>query len=301
MSLTAPTLAFLHPTLTKISGQPSNTSITLLTREIYTNARTIPSLHGGGAHSHLGMVMSDADYLKLTTIAFTLPSHPGANPIYPSGATSAQIQESIRAFNSILSKISLATTVREELKKQLLLAVDQLYLATLEDAIFGFATVTVADMLVHLSTTNGMLTRSDLEKNWASITSLWNPNEPIKLLWEHLREVCCIAMDGNNPISDTAAIDLTHLLFESTGMFAHACDNWLTQAAANHTYTEFQSTFTVANKECLWRLTASQAGFHSANVAAMFPAGSAPTPAPLAPIATPSMATANDGTQVFYC
>ncbi len=114
----------------------------------------------------------------------------------------------------------------------------------------------------------------------ASIASLWNPNEPIKLLWECLCEVCCIATDGNDPILDTAAIDLTHLLFESTGVFAHACDNWLTWATTNRTYTEFQSAFTVANKECLQYLTTSQAGFHSANAAATFPAGSAPTPAP---------------------
>jgi len=42
MSSTAPTFVFPHPTLTKIIGQPSNTSITLLTREIYTNAHTTP-------------------------------------------------------------------------------------------------------------------------------------------------------------------------------------------------------------------------------------------------------------------
>jgi len=47
MSSTAPTLAFPHLALTKIIGQPTNTSITLLTREIYANARTIPSLQGG--------------------------------------------------------------------------------------------------------------------------------------------------------------------------------------------------------------------------------------------------------------
>ncbi len=133
MSSTAPTLAFLHPALTKISGQPSNTSITLLTREIYANAHAIPSLCGGGAHGHLGMVMSDAAYQLISTVAFTLPNHPGTNSNHPTGATSAQIQESIRAFNSILLELSLATTIHEELKKQLILAVDQLYLAALED------------------------------------------------------------------------------------------------------------------------------------------------------------------------
>ena len=280
MSSTAPTLAFPHPVLTKIIGQPSNTSITVLTREIYANAHAIPSLRGGGAHGHLGMVMSDAAYQLLTTVAFTLPNHPGANPNHPSGATSTQIQESIRAFNSVISELSLATTICEELKKQLILAVDQLYLAALKDPIFGFATVTVIDMINHLSTTYGTLTCSDFEKNWASISSLWTPNEPIELLWERLREVCCIATAGNDTISDTAAINLTHLLFESTGVFTHACDNWLTLAAANCTFTEFQSTFTAANKEHLQCLTTSKAEFHSANAAATVPLASATTHAP---------------------
>jgi len=84
MSSTSHTLAFLHPILTKIIGQPSNTSITLLTREIYANAHSIPSLCGGGAHGHLGMFMSNAAYQLLTNVAFTLPNHPGTNPNHPS-------------------------------------------------------------------------------------------------------------------------------------------------------------------------------------------------------------------------
>jgi len=189
MSSTAPTLAFLHPALTTIIDQPTNTSITLLTREIYANACTSRLLQGGGAHGHLGTMMDATEYLQLATIAFALPAHPGTNPNHPTSATSVQIQESIRAFNSLLAEHSLTITVRKELKKQLLLAIDQLYLVALEDATFGFANVTVAEMLTHLNTTYGTLTCSDLEKNRASISTLWNLNEPIKLLWEHLREV----------------------------------------------------------------------------------------------------------------
>jgi len=189
MSSTIPTLALPYPILTKIIGQPTNTSITLLTKEIYANALTIPSLRGGGAHGHLGFVMDATAYQQHSATAFALPAHPGANPNHPTGATSAQIQESIHAFNSLLAEHSLAITVREELKKQLLLAVDRLYLAALEDAIFGFANVTVADMLTHLNTTYGTLSCSDLEKNRASIRTLWTPTEPIELLWERLREV----------------------------------------------------------------------------------------------------------------
>jgi len=301
MSLTAPTLAFPHPTLTKIIGQPTYTSITLLTREIYANASTIPSLRGGGAHGHLGTVMDAAAYLQLTTVAFALPAHPGTNPNHPTGTTSAQIQESICAFNSLLTEHALATTIHKELKKQLLIAVDRLYLITLKDATFGFANVMVAKMLTHLNTTYGTLTCSDLEKNWASISMLWTPNEPIELLWEHLREVQCIATAGTDPISDAITINLIHLLFKATGMFSHVCDTWLTHTAATQTMTEFQVVFNAANKECLRRLTTSQASFHSANAITMAAARSVPPPAPLTTVPAHSPVTANDGTQVFYC
>jgi len=316
MSSTIPTLALPYPILTKIIGQPTNTSITLLTKEIYANALTIPSLRGGGAHGHLGFVMDATAYQQHSTTAFALPAHPGATPNHPPGATSAQIQESIRAFNALVAEHSLAITVREELKKQLLLAVDQLYLAALEDPIFGFANVTLAAMLNHLTTTYGTLSCSDLEKNRASIRTLWTPTEPIERLWERLREVRRIATAGADPIADSVAINLTHLLFEATGVFTHACETWLTRPAANKTMTEFQTFFNAANKERLRRLTTSQAGFHSANVTATdtTQAGfhsanatatdktrAATPPAPPVTVTTPGLTTSNDGSQVFYC
>jgi len=301
MSSTVHTLAFPHPALTKIIGKPNNTSITLLTKEIYANARTIPLLRGGGTHGHLGVVMDATAYQQHSTTAFALPAHPGANPNHPTGATSAQIQESIRAFNSLLAEHSLAITVREELKKQLLLTVDQLYLVTLEDAIFGFANVTVADMLTHLNTTYSTITCSDLETNWASIRTLWTPSEPIKLLWDRLREVRRIATASTDPISDAVAINLTHLLFEATGVFSHACDTWPSCTAANRTFTDFQTVFNVANNERLCRLTTSQAGFHSANAITTDKASSASLPAPPTHITTPGPTIANDDAHVFYC
>jgi len=273
----------------------------LLTKEIYANACTIPSLHGGGAHGHLGFVMDATAYQQHSTTAFVLPAHPGTNPNHPTGATSAQIQESIRAFNSLLAGHSLAITVHEELKKQLLLAVDRLYLVALEDAIFGFANVTVADMLTHLNTPYGTITCSNLEKNRASIRTLWTPTEPIELLWDHLRKVRRITTAGTDPISDAIAINLTHLLFEATGVFSHACETWLTRPDATRTFTDFQAVFNAANNERLRRLTTSQAGFHSANVITMDKASSASLPAPPTHVTTPGLTIANDSSHVFYC
>jgi len=208
MSTTSSPFAFLHPILTKMVGPPTNTSIQILAREVLANARAIPSIHGSGAHGHLGLVMQDAAYRLLTgSIPFTLPAHPGNAPTPPAaGANQFEISEQIRLYKATIDELTRAATLRKELKKQILDAIDHLYLTILEDAIFGFSNVSVADMIGHLQTTYGTVTRTDLEKNRASIATLWTPSEPIELLWSRLREVQRIATCGNEPIADAAIV-----------------------------------------------------------------------------------------------
>jgi len=81
-------LTFPHPTLTRIAGTPMNSSIKLLTKEVYTNACAVPSMHGSGVHGHLGLVMPDATYAVITGVNFQLPMHPGPAPQHATGDAS---------------------------------------------------------------------------------------------------------------------------------------------------------------------------------------------------------------------
>jgi len=147
------------------------------------------------------------------------------------------------------------------------------------------------------------VTRTDLEKNQASISMLWTLSEPIELLWDRLREVQRIAAYGNEPISDAAIVELAHLLFESSGVFPHACETWLARgtAANQRSYADFITTFNNANKERLRHQTTSQAGYHSANAATPTPARHTPAPSTPSPSVASGTFTANDGTQLYYC
>ncbi len=69
-------LTFPHPKLTPIVSTPNNTALKHLTKELYANARAIPSTRGGGGHGHLGLIMPAAEYLVVTGVAFQLPAHP---------------------------------------------------------------------------------------------------------------------------------------------------------------------------------------------------------------------------------
>ena len=49
-------LHFQHPSLTKISGDPTYKSLANLEKEIEANGKSVPSTLGGGSQGHLGLV-----------------------------------------------------------------------------------------------------------------------------------------------------------------------------------------------------------------------------------------------------
>jgi len=89
-----------------------------------------------------------------------------------------------------------------------------------------------------------------------------------------------------------------------------ACDTWHIRLTADQMLIEFCTHFTSENKELLYKLTTSQAGFHSANAAiskATKPntiAASLPVPlgVPILPVTpTPVAVVTNNRLHMYYC
>jgi hypothetical protein len=136
---------FPYETLTPIAGKPTNTTIQLLQRQLYTNARAVDSPRGGGTHGHMAMLLSDAEYIARARIPFIIPLHPGAAPDAAVGATAAQIAEAIRAYNQALADVTLYNCLSAALTAQIITAVNASFLSALEDPDFGFSDVTPRD------------------------------------------------------------------------------------------------------------------------------------------------------------
>jgi len=107
----------------------------------------------------------------------------------------------------------------DEIKKQILEAVDCLYLVELNNDTFGFTKVSIADMIAHLCTNCGPLTCSNLEVSCASIAIMWTPDNPIEMLWECLHEVQHISICTRWSIDQCAIHNLTLIMFEMTSVF----------------------------------------------------------------------------------
>lgn len=288
-------LTFPHPTLTPIPTKPTHTTLQLLQRELYANARAIYSTRGGGAHGHLAVIMPPADYLARVGQAFDIPIHPGIAPVHAPNATSAQITETNRQYGAALADHALYQTTGAELKKQIIAAVPNLYLAILSDNEMGYADVSCATMLHHLKTTYGIITTDDLETNRARLSADWLPENPIEDLWIRLRDVQRFAEAGAEPISDTTCLRLTLATLEATGVLTTSIERWRENDESTWTLIAFQSHFTKADKERHRKLTAQAAGYHGTHATTMT------TPLPSTHNASNPFSVRVDNCTMYYC
>jgi hypothetical protein len=56
-----------NPILPKIDNEPNFEDIQIKTRLLNANAISIPSMAGGGAHGHLGIIMTQVEYAAIST------------------------------------------------------------------------------------------------------------------------------------------------------------------------------------------------------------------------------------------
>ena len=118
-------LSYPHPTLTPIEGKPTALTLRGLRREIYANARNIPSVANGNRGLH-GAIMPPAEYQNLPGVnaPFVVPPAPGNPPL-----NAANIQELLvnqQAYNESKEVYSTYIQMGIDLKKQILEAVETL-------------------------------------------------------------------------------------------------------------------------------------------------------------------------------
>jgi hypothetical protein len=290
-------LTFPHPDLTIIIGKPTYATVRKLQKELYANAKVIPSTLGGGHNGHLALVMTDAEYLVISAEPYDEPVHPGTQPAHQGGATSAQMTEANRLYDGKITQVALHVSVVNALRQQILCAVDNMYLMALEDPDLGYL-VSPRDMLKHLQTTYGTITPLEIEQNRATLTSAWNPDDDIEGLWVRIRDAQLLAKRANEEILDPAAIRLTVQALEASGVFDFALDNWRLKDDATKTMLSFKEHINKEDSERNRKLTAKTGGYHGANGAD----GNRPRDTP-PPNPTPTSGTVvlPNGVMMYYC
>jgi len=124
---------------------------------------------------------------------------------------------------------------------------------------------------------------SELAENLTRMSSPWNPPQPIEDLFLQLNRGSQFASDGSEPIALSRVLRIGYTLIANTGLFAEACREWRKIRDIDKNMDTFQVLFTEAEQDRSSLLTtASQAGYHAGNAAAVIattpfaPAAAAP-------------------------
>lgn len=228
--------------------------------ELNTQAMGIPSHRGGGAHGHLALVMTAAEYLTLTNIAFTVPIHPGVNPPPLPNGTAVQITENNRIHQAAIVDHEVYHKTDRMLKALLIKAVPPPFIQQLSDLRFGFAQVPTATILEHLDKTYGTVTNTDLKANIANMELQWNGDQPIETLWSQIAHAIQYA-HGHDNISDKQAVRSAEDNIQRSGLFNDEYKEWSKKPIADQTLANLTQHFNQANRIRLMTATTANAGY----------------------------------------
>ena len=67
----------IHDTMAEVLNHLQDNYGQLMTHEIKAKDKSIYSSLGGGAHGHLGLVLTNAQYALISSTPFVYPTHPG--------------------------------------------------------------------------------------------------------------------------------------------------------------------------------------------------------------------------------
>ena len=235
--------SFPQPTVLTIEGEPTYESIKNLHDVLKSNAASVPSTLGGGAHGLLGLVLIPAVYQAVTGAVFTRPNNPGAAPVINPAATQAQIGVITRQYNADNKQYLETVRTDQALKQQLLGAVENIYIESLRNQYTGFTTVTTLALLTHLYDTYGQISALDLDENERKMKTRYDPNQPIDTLFRQVDTAVEVAATAAAPFTQQQILNTAFILIFAMGAYEEECKEWQRRAAAYKTWANFKRDF----------------------------------------------------------
>jgi len=284
---------FAHHDLTQIHGEPTFSDLKLLTREIKANAMAVHSTLGGGAHGHLGLVLTPAQYALLSPTPFVRPVFPAAL-VVPAGTTAVASSNMERTHKEQLRLFREVMGVENALKQQLTKAVDSAFLDTIRDPVTFVLEGSIADNLTFLLTTYGKVTPETLNEEFEKVNNtLYNPALPIDTIFNAIVALAELADAAAVPYSEQQQLTIAYNILNRSGRFVSDIKEWKRKPAAERNWINFKLHFRRAHDELRETSSDTLQAMQHANIAQQVIDGIAhliPPPAPEpAPAPTPAI------------
>lgn len=242
---------FEFKVLTKIHGEPTYENLQNLHNQLKTNASSVRSMLGGGAHGHLGLVLSAAEYAAIVpNTPFVKPAHPGILTIAPNTAHHAAVtakeihEEALRVFNEVLG-------VEAALRQQLVAAIDAPYLSAIRNTQSNAINLSVYEILsTHLYPLYGDIDPEKLQLQESTVRAMvYDPVEAPECVYKAIDDLMAMGAAGHSPYSPTQAVNMAYIILSKTGKFETSLREWIRKPQVDKTWVNFKVHFTAAHKE----------------------------------------------------
>ena len=281
---------FAHHDLTRIQGEPTFSALKLLTREVKANAMAVHSTIGGGAHGHLGLVLSAAQYANISPTQFARPAFPAALVI-PAGTTAVAANALERDYKEHLRLFREVLGVENALKQQLIKAVDSSFLEAIRDPVTYVLEGTIADNLTFLMTTYGRVTPETLNEEFDKVTAtIYNQSLPIDSIFNTIIALSELAEAANIPYSQQQQITIAYNILNRSGRFVSDIKEWKRKPANERTWINLKVHFRRAHDELRETSNDTLVAMQHANIAQQVIEGIAHLIPPTPPEDTPTTA-----------
>jgi hypothetical protein len=207
---------FPHSSLPKVSGEPIFEDLKVIRRLLNTNAMRVLSYVGGGRHGHLGIIMINGEYFTIAADVFPVPDNPGPSAEVVAGMMAAVIAETTRLHREATQLYRTYHNVDQVIKKLILEAFDDAYLNALSDEIGGYANCTSLQLLTHLLMYYTMIAPTELTQNYECLNTPYDPNQPIKTLFQQIQDARAFAVAGGQPYGNAMIINVSYTLIFNT-------------------------------------------------------------------------------------
>jgi hypothetical protein len=225
----------------KVHGKPNSESLFKLRNELKANAQSVYSNLSDGAHGHLALVLTDAQYLLLTNVPFVHPVHPGTLQV-PDGTKAPMIAAMKEAHHEQLRLFQEVQGVEEALIQQIVKAVKAPYLAAIRDRGSNSLRGPINSILMHLQTLYGRVSLQMLEDREQELRNMpYNAKYPIDMVFNSVEDFVDFAELAAQPVTRKQTVTKAYTILNKTGRFKTAITEWNRRQEINKTWINFKT------------------------------------------------------------
>ena len=166
--------------------------------------------------------MKPAIFATIHSDPFTIPTNPGPAPDPNAIAAASSATKNIDLYkayalhSNIYSEFIAAERISVKLALDL---IAKIYYKAFKKTHTSYANVTLRQLLNHLATTYAATNQFDLEKNQENMTAHYNPNAPIKTIFEQITDGVAYAELGTHPSRQKRLWTLPSYVWQKRGCF----------------------------------------------------------------------------------